>query len=99
MRAKLHQIVRVRYKTLESDTAFDNDVRFIRITAKGARGAGSSEWNPSVLSYLFWGLSVLFPKVAVSNLFMNPTIQMFMCNLLIYCQVLADNHGNTRVDL
>ncbi|XP_048740934.1 pseudouridylate synthase 7 homolog [Ostrea edulis] len=41
MRAKMHQIVRVRYKSLESDTLFENDVRFIRIMAKGAKGAGS----------------------------------------------------------
>lgn len=48
MRAKMHQIVRVRYKSLESDTLFENDVRFIRIMAKGAKGAGSSKSNPFI---------------------------------------------------
>lgn len=37
-RGKVHQIVRVRYKKLESDTLVEDDVRFIRISVKGAGG-------------------------------------------------------------
>ncbi|XP_061178701.1 pseudouridylate synthase 7 homolog [Saccostrea echinata] len=44
MRVKIHQIVKKNYKKLQSDTLFEDDVRFIQITAKGSRGGSAGQY-------------------------------------------------------
>ncbi|XP_062611558.1 pseudouridylate synthase 7 homolog [Saccostrea cucullata] len=44
LRVKIHQIVKKNYKKLQSDTLFEDDVRFIQITAKGSNRGGSGQY-------------------------------------------------------